>query len=218
MRANLARTERSALADLLDKLGPNEPTLCEGWDTGDLMAHLLVRDRRPDASAGMFVKPLAGHLKSVAAQYAARPWAEQLVLLRSGPPPWNPMGWGRLDELTNGSEFFIHHEDARRGQPGWEPRVLDPGTEAALTALVASPALRMMTRVLPRPVTARLPGGRTVALKKPADDRPSGAVTVSGDPGEILLWASGRDACRVELDGDQDDVAAVVSARGGDGG
>lgn len=214
MSVNLARTERLALADLLDKIGADEPTLCQGWDTGDLLAHLLVRDRRLDASAGMFVKPLAGHLATVSRSYRERPWAEQLTLLRSGPPFWNPMGWGPLDELTNGSEFFIHHEDARRGAPGWEPRLLDDETTATLTAMISSPALRMMTRGLPRPVSATLPDGRTVELKKPASDTDrSGMVTVAGEPGEILLWVSGRDACQVEVTGDDADVAAVTASR-----
>ena len=43
----LARTERAALADLLVELGPNEPTLCQGWTTADLLVHLQVRERRP---------------------------------------------------------------------------------------------------------------------------------------------------------------------------
>ncbi|WP_037362695.1 TIGR03085 family metal-binding protein [Nakamurella lactea] len=217
MTANLARTERQALADLFDKLGPDVPTLCEGWDTGDLLAHLLVRERRIDASAGMFVKPLAGHLKSVTGQYRDRPWADQVALLRSGPPPWNPMGWGKLDELTNGSEFFIHHEDARRGVDGWEPRLLDDDVVAALTALVESSMMRMMVRRLPAGLTAQLPDGRSVVLKKPSgsDGTAASVVTVAGDPGEIVLWVAGRDACRVQLNGDESAVAAVVAARGG---
>lgn len=56
----LARSERSALADLLEQVGPAQPTLCAGWDTEDLLAHLLVRERRPDAAAGMLIIPLAG--------------------------------------------------------------------------------------------------------------------------------------------------------------
>ena len=46
---NLAKSERAALADLFVTLGPDQPTLCEGWDTKDLLVHLLVRERRPDA-------------------------------------------------------------------------------------------------------------------------------------------------------------------------
>ena len=55
-------SERQGLADLLLERGPGAPTLCEGWTTTDLVAHLWVREHRPDAILGMFVRPLAGHL------------------------------------------------------------------------------------------------------------------------------------------------------------
>ena len=42
-----------------------------------------------------------------------------------------------------------------------------------------------------------------------------GLVTVEGEPGEILLHASGRDAARVELHGEPADVAALKARRGG---
>src|SRR4051795_7383666 len=45
--------ERRELADLLDRLGPGAPTLCEGWDPAPLAAHLVVRERRPDALVGL---------------------------------------------------------------------------------------------------------------------------------------------------------------------
>lgn len=207
---SLARTERSALADLLAQLGPDKPTLCEGWDTGDLLAHLLVRDRRPDAAAGMFVKPLSGHLDSTMADYRRKPWATQLDLLRAGPPAWNPTGWGKLDELTNSSEFFIHHEDARRGESGWQPRDLDAESTNELTKIIASPAMRLSVRGLPCGVTARLPDGREFVLKKSEP-----GVVVTGEPGELLLWAFGRDECAVELSGDEATLAVVQAHRAG---
>ena len=44
-RMSLAQSERAQLADLFVTLGPDQPTLCEGWDTQDLLVHLLVRER-----------------------------------------------------------------------------------------------------------------------------------------------------------------------------
>ena len=49
-----SREERLALCALLDETGPDAPTLCEGWTTGDLAAHLVLRERRPDAAAGVW--------------------------------------------------------------------------------------------------------------------------------------------------------------------
>ena len=39
---------------------PTRPTCCEGWDTAHLAAHLVVRDRRPDAMPGFGVERLPG--------------------------------------------------------------------------------------------------------------------------------------------------------------
>ena len=36
------------MCTLLKDLGPNQPTLCEGWRTADLAAHLVLREHRPD--------------------------------------------------------------------------------------------------------------------------------------------------------------------------
>ena len=44
---SLASRERAALSDDLLRIGPDRPTLCEGWKTRDLLAHLLVRERQP---------------------------------------------------------------------------------------------------------------------------------------------------------------------------
>ena len=46
----VAATERNALADLFLERGPDEPTLCGDWTTNDLLAHLVIRERRPDVA------------------------------------------------------------------------------------------------------------------------------------------------------------------------
>jgi uncharacterized protein (TIGR03085 family) len=57
---SLARPERAALLDLLTGVGPDAPTLCEGWTTHDLAAHLVVRERRPHAVPGLVVPARIG--------------------------------------------------------------------------------------------------------------------------------------------------------------
>lgn len=207
---SLARTERAALADLFEQVGPDVPTLDEGWNTGDLMAHLLIRERRLDAFLGGMIKPLAAHQDSVTKSFAAKPWQEQLRLLRSGPPGWNPMGWGKLEELANGAEFFVHHEDARRGVEGWQPRHLDAATTTALEGQLASAFVRGMAKKLGGGVVAVLPDGRRI------DVRPGEPLLeLHGDPGEVLLWLFGRDASRVELQGSDAALAAAAAAHRG---
>ena len=49
---NFARSERLTLAALLREVGPDAPTLCDGWSTRDLAVHIVIRDRYPSAMAG----------------------------------------------------------------------------------------------------------------------------------------------------------------------
>ena len=53
MTLNFAQIERQDLCTLFEDLGPDVPTLCEGWTARDLAAHLVVRERRPDAALGI---------------------------------------------------------------------------------------------------------------------------------------------------------------------
>lgn len=205
----LARTERAALSDTLDKTDPEQPTLCEGWTARDLLAHLLVRERQPWASVGMFVPALAAVTDQAMRSYADTPWPQLVDELRSGPPTWSPTRIERVDEVVNGAELFIHHEDVRRGEPGWEPRAADANRDEELWALVSRTG-RLLYRRSPVGVAVRRPTGAQAVIRTGR-----GLVTVEGEPGEILLHASGRAAARVELHGEPADVAALTaSARG----
>jgi uncharacterized protein (TIGR03085 family) len=207
---NLAKTERAALADLFVTLGPDQPTLCEGWNTQDLLIHLLVRENNPAGAIGQRVALLHGAAAKAEADYAKRPWSELIEKYRSGPPGWNPTSWGKLDDIANGGEMFIHHEDARRGQVGWEPRQLDATASAELTKMVGSGISKMALRHSPVGIVAVLPGAEPVTLKS---GEPT--VTLAGEPGEVVLWLSGRDACKVEFDGDQDAIGRLSTLKRG---
>ena len=61
----LAQKERNTLCDLFVERGSKSPTLCEGWLTADLAAHLVVRERRPDSGPGLVWPPLAGYTDKV---------------------------------------------------------------------------------------------------------------------------------------------------------
>ncbi|MBU2665725.1 TIGR03085 family protein [Actinoplanes bogorensis] len=190
-----AQRERRLLADLLLRLGPDQPTLCEGWTTRDLAAHLVVRDRRPDASAGMLIPPLREHGERVRRQTAARPY-EQVVHEVRTPPWWSPVSNPLTDELANTIEFFVHHEDARRGQPDWQPRDLDPGLSAALWRNVRLTGKLVLRRAgVKVKVVSEGYGSFSVG------DSP--ATTLSGPPGELAVYLTGRtSAARVVIDGD----------------
>jgi len=73
---SLATAERAAICDTFDELGPDRATLCAGWNTADLLAHLLVRERQPAAAAGIVIGPLAGVTRHAMRSYATTPWAD----------------------------------------------------------------------------------------------------------------------------------------------
>lgn len=204
---NHARRERLLLVDLLESVGPEAPTLCEGWNTRDLASHLVVRERRPDAAGGIMIKSLAGRLSRVQAEYAARPYEELLELIRTGPPALSVFRIPGADEAGNTVEFFIHGEDVRRAQSGWAPRVLDPEFAETLWKNLARSA-SLNGRRSPTGLVLRRPDGQTVVARKGAP-----VVTVTGEPGELVLFASGRQASsEVELDGDPEAVTRLRSA------
>jgi uncharacterized protein (TIGR03085 family) len=180
-----ARQERRELADLLSASGPDAPTLCTGWTTRDLAAHLVVRERRPDASAGQMIPPLAGHGEHVRMQLAAQPYEEVVRQVRT-PPWWSPVSNRLTDEMFNGLEFFIHHEDVRRGRPGWKPRELSPSYEEALRKRVRSTA-RLSARKFPATIVVHSPGLATFEVGAGGE-----RVEVSGAPGELLIFFTGR--------------------------
>ncbi|MET9642979.1 TIGR03085 family metal-binding protein [Streptomyces syringium] len=203
-----AQRERLLLADLLETAGPNAPTLCDGWRTRDLAAHVVVRERRSDAAVGLLLKPLAARLERVQAEFAAKPYEELLQLIRTGPPRLSPYALKQVDEAANTVEFYIHTEDVRRAQPEWTPRVLDPVFSDALWSRVERMA-RMLGRRSPVGLVLRRPDGRTAVAH-----RGTPVVTVTGEPGELTLFAFGRqDAARVELEGDKDAQAKLLEAK-----
>lgn len=193
---DFARTERRQLADLLLTVGPDVPTLCAGWTSRDLAAHLVIRERRPDAALGMLVPLLAGHGEHVRLAKAAQPFTEIVHEVRT-PPWWSPVSNPLVDELSNTVEFFIHHEDVRRGAPGWSRRELPPGEQAAIwktTRLTGRLALRQAGFA----VRVVAPGFGEFRV---GDGEPR--VTVSGEPGELALFVSGRQrAAEVEVTGE----------------
>ncbi|MER7112120.1 TIGR03085 family metal-binding protein [Streptomyces sp. NPDC000229] len=196
-----AKRERLLLADLLEAAGPDALTLCEGWKTRDLAAHVVVRERRPDAAAGILLSPLRGRLEQVQAEYASKPYEELIQLIRTGPPRMSPYAIKQVDEGANTVEFFVHAEDVRRAQQGWTARELDPVFTEALWVRLDK-AARMLCRKAPVGLVLRRPDGQTTVAR-----RGTPVVTVTGEPGELTMFAFGRqDAANVEVEGDKDAV------------
>ncbi|MGA3146718.1 MAG: TIGR03085 family metal-binding protein [Acidimicrobiales bacterium] len=189
--APLAQSERGVLCDLFTELGPEAPTLCAGWSTADLAAHLVARERRPDSGPGLVWRPLAAHTDKVRRSLRDRtPWAELIATVRRGPP----FLLRPVDGPMNTVEFFIHVEDVRRAQPAWEPRPLPPDLADALWSRLGAGG---MAKHVAAGVEITSPGHGS----KESGSGPR--VTIAGDPGELTLFTAGRQAAaRVEMSGD----------------
>jgi uncharacterized protein (TIGR03085 family) len=196
--------ERRELCDLFEELGPDAPTLCEGWATADLAAHLLVRERDLRAAPGILLggrfEPALDRLMGQA-KAKGFPWVVDRV--RNG-PPLGPMMVPGLRTMLNLNEYVVHHEDVRRAND-LDPRADRPDLQDAVWDL-----LRRQVRLLLRKVR-----GATVRLERSGGgSAASGSgpvVTVAGDPVELLLYLFGRrSAARVEITGDATAVRALA--------
>ena len=202
----LASSERQSLCDTFERVGPDAPTLCSPWLTRNLAAHLVVRERRPDVAAGIWLPVLAGRTERVQNAYAAWDWPRLVEQVRSGPPRWSPMSLPAMDKAINTVEFFVHHEDVLRGGADWTARVLPSQVEHALWTIIPG-----ITRVR---FAGSAVGVRLVApsygqrLVHPATDL--GTVVVKGTPGELLLYSIGRrGVAQVDLSGTEEALAAI---------
>lgn len=216
LEMSYAREERAALSDLLAKAGPDAPTLCEGWRTLDLAAHLVLRERRPDAAAGVIGGPLAGHTRRVQRTLIERtPYPQLVAKFRDGPPPASPFAFPGIDERANLLEFFIHCEDVRRGGADWAPREIAAGLAAQLWRRLRFARLQLRKAPvgveLVRDDLAGAPDGAQVRITAKAR---TPVVTVTGNPAELTLWVSGRArAALVRFDGAEPAVRALTEGR-----
>ncbi|MFF4419384.1 TIGR03085 family metal-binding protein [Streptomyces sp. NPDC001549] len=202
-----AKRERLLLADLLEAAGPEAPTLCAGWTCRELAAHVVVRERRPDAAGGLLLNVLKARLDKAMEEYAAKPYEELIQLIRTGPPRMSVYALKQIDEAANAVEFYVHAEDVRRAQPDWSPRELDPVFSDALWSRLEKLA-RLTGRRSPVGLVLRRPDGRTAVAHKGAP-----VVTVTGEPGELTLFCFGRQAAAsVTLDGEKEAVAKLTVA------
>lgn len=194
--SGLAAAQREAFADVCEQVGPDAPTLCEGWTTKDLVAHVYVREHRPDAAPGVLpLGPWSSYTERVMASTLRVQGFEALVRAVRTAPPW--LRLGSVDEAVNTVEFYVHTEDVRRAN-GLPPRPLDMGLEQWVWRRLRRQARMAFRRV---PATVRL----VPTVGNPVDVGKGGApVEVRGRPTELLLLAYNRkDVADVEVSGDR---------------
>jgi uncharacterized protein (TIGR03085 family) len=180
--------------------GPDAPTLCEGWLTRHLAAHLVARELYPQSIPGMTISllhPLTERYERMALERFDYP--ELVHRLRGGPPVTSPVGLPGTREVVNVHEYFVHHEDVRRANGG-RPRRLSAALEAALWLRLRVMGPYLFRSMLGCSVRLQDSDGRSLTLLPGI----AGHLSVRGAVGELFLFAfNRRDAARVTVSGDQ---------------
>ncbi|MFC8303706.1 TIGR03085 family metal-binding protein [Specibacter sp. NPDC057265] len=203
---------REVLAETLLAAGPGAATLCEGWRTQELAAHLYLREHNPRVGLGMVFRPLksvSDKAISALAEESSTPAAYTALVekFRAGPPKISPFALKTVDKNANLTEFFVHTEDIRRATDRWAPRTLDDGYSLALWAELLKRAAILYRGVDLGIVLVSPQGPRHVAKRAPV------SVAIIGDPGELLLHANGRTGqALVSFEGQPDAVALLQTA------
>ena len=192
--------ERARLAHVLSDLGPGRPTLCEGWQTQHLAAHVVLRDRAPWRRSDRTTSELAAHSED-------RSSFDDLVVEVAQGPRW-PSATSRVAETMNLLELVVHTEDVVRAQPGGlqvaAGEVRSAEHEAELWSQFRLFA-RLMYLAVPTGVILVVTDGPRAVARRPR--RGHGTVVVSGPVGEIIMHGFGRGAASsVRVDGTPRDV------------
>ncbi|MFC0714551.1 TIGR03085 family metal-binding protein [Cellulomonas biazotea] len=188
------QVERAQLAQALEAVPPDAPTLCEGWQARHLAAHVVLREHSAVVGAGLVVPAFAARAEAAIERLADSAANEgsyrDLVARVAAPPPgWHPMSWA--GELTNVVEFFVHTEDVRRGAGPTPPRTLDPALVDVLWKHLGGAGGHRL-RHSPVGVVLVRDDGLRRRVRKPRAG--FGTVVVRGAVGELVLFAFGRGA------------------------
>lgn len=209
MAPPLARRERAALCDLLDRVGPDAPTLSGSWTTYDLAAHLVLRERSPLAATALVPGLDRVNDKAMERLRSKRSYARLVQDVRDGPPWYSPLRPARVDRSANTLEFYIHHEDVRRAGAEPSPRDLSASDQHLLWLSV-----RTIGRLLARQAQVGIELVRTDVADSARVRGGEPTLVVRGLPGELALFAYGRgNAAEVEIGGDPEAVALHSDAQ-----
>ena len=203
---HLARRERHDLCDLALVLGEDAPTLSGDWTAKDLVTHLLLREHSLVGAPGLLIRQLSRLTDLEMARIGRKDFTVLVERLRGR--GFTPYAIPAVDRAVNTLEYYVHHEDLRRAQPGWTPRELDRADESALWS-----AIRVFGRGLVRPAGVpvrirRTDTGSEATLRGGADP-----ALLSGMPSEIVMFLYGRGEHRgLAFTGPDDRIERLRSA------
>jgi uncharacterized protein (TIGR03085 family) len=195
----LSRRERAALCEVMDQVGADAPTLCAGWTCYDLAAHLVLREGSPLSGAGLVFPPLERLTNKGMDRLKSRvPYPELVDRVRQGPPLLSPFRPSKVDRAANAVEYFVHHEDVLRAQPGWQRREIGSRDQDSLWARVGA-----LGRLTSRRATVGIELVRTDVADNRRIRSGEPALVARGLPSELVLFVYGRgEHAHVEVEGD----------------
>lgn len=201
-----AADERSDFCDAALAVRPTAPTLCAGWTTVDLVAHVWTRENDPLSMPGIALPALAGFTERRNLAAVDRWGFRGLVeLVRQGPPATSVFALPGMDEKANTVELFVHTEDIRRPN-GLPRRARTPGFEELAWQRVKGMARLFFRRAGSGVVLEREDTGESFRARPGTPN-----VVVVGQPSELLLFTFGRTRhADVRLLGPDAPVSALV--------
>lgn len=195
--------QRRQLCELLENKGPAFPTLNPTWKTLDLAAHLVLRETNPLAVPGIILGGPFGYYTQLAMQNLKETKYEDLVAkLRVGPPALLSV-YGL--SLINLVENWIHTQDILRVDINFVPPTLDKSLYSQLWK--AAIGLGILFSLKSKTIALEIADleGNYKKLRNGSD-----AVTLKGDPQELVLYFSGRkQVAQIEILGPNDEVEKV---------
>lgn len=217
---------RHDLVTVLERVGPGLPTLCEGWNTEHMLAHLILRETRPDIAAGVVLPPLSKRTEAKTEELAeelsdGHAFSDGLATFEAARPLTRRHD--TADENVNYLEYIVHREDILRGSPEAvemnSGRTADPEEQQKIWKALDRRAA-LMAKDYPDGLTLvgtddqGAPRYGTSVVRKSADSsrvsglvqkvvrspRTGDAAVLTGEPLELLMYLFGRrDAARVEV-------------------
>lgn len=197
-------SERQQLVEYLREAGPHAATLCEGWQTRHMIAHLILRESKPFIAAGVIGGPLGAHTeretKALADTYTTAGAYDTALFKFSKLHGYlhmrarNP----KADCAMNLVEYFVHTEDVRRATDEWQPRQLPLEVESKIWQMLSKSARMVAGKKYRDGLILKAPGRSPLTITKPKAGKT--AATLTGAPGELILHLFGRQKqAQVEL-------------------
>lgn len=181
------KSERQFTANTLSKLTPSQwqaDSLCDGWTVEDVAAHLIVREGLIAPIGIVFERFHKVHDNAIKRVESK---GHEYIVNRVRKCPWY------MPAVVNVAEFYVHNEDILRG--GLHLHRPAPSGEVAELLWrslkgIAKVRSNMVTD-LGRVTLVNKQTGQELHVKAKDGDK---STTITGDPGELLLYFYGRRA------------------------